>query len=104
MLYVKYEKIGFSASEKLSFENVDTRRTTDGRQIPAYTISSRMSRAKMGEIWVRNQKDKKLFSIFLHKNHMLWNRVDSNIYQHHIILWRTYGNYGKIFSMIWSTI
>ena len=35
MLYVKYEKIGLTASEEMSFENVDRRRTdgrtTDGR-------------------------------------------------------------------------
>ena len=38
MLYVKY----FTASEKKSFENVDGW-TTDGRRMPAYTISSPMS-------------------------------------------------------------
>ena len=41
------ETIGFTALEEKSFENVDRRRTddgrTDGRRMPAYTISSHMS-------------------------------------------------------------
>ena len=38
------EIIGFTASERMSFEKVDRRRTTmDGQRMPAYTISSPMS-------------------------------------------------------------
>ena len=38
------ERIGFTASEELLFENVDGRTDgrTDGRRMPAYTISSPM--------------------------------------------------------------
>ena len=36
------ERIGFTASEEKSFENVDERQRMDGRQMPAYTISSPM--------------------------------------------------------------
>ena len=35
MLYVKFGRIGFMASEEMSFENIDGR-------MPAYTISSHM--------------------------------------------------------------
>ena len=38
-IYVEYEKNLPHASEEMSFENVD-RRTTDGRRMPVYTISS----------------------------------------------------------------
>ena len=37
------KRIGPTASEEMSFENVDGRRTDDGRRIPPYTISSPMS-------------------------------------------------------------
>ena len=41
------ERIGLTASEEMSFENVDGRmddeRTTDGRRMPVYTISSPIS-------------------------------------------------------------
>ena len=41
------KRIGLTASEEMSFENVDRRR--DGRQIPSYTISSHMRlRLKIG--------------------------------------------------------
>ena len=36
------ERIGLTASEEMSFENVDGQRTDDGRT-PVYTISSPMS-------------------------------------------------------------
>ena len=42
-------RIDFMASEEISFENIDdgrtddNGRTKDGRRMPAYTISSRMS-------------------------------------------------------------
>ena len=36
------ERIGLTASEEMSFENVDGRRT-DGRRMPVYTISSPVS-------------------------------------------------------------
>ena len=38
------ERICLTALEEMSFENVDGRRTDDGRQMPVYTISSPMSR------------------------------------------------------------
>ena len=38
-IYVEYGKNLPHASEEMSFENVD-RRTTDGRRMPVYTISS----------------------------------------------------------------
>ena len=40
------ERIGLTASEEMSFENVDGR-TEDGRRIPVYTISSPMSRSEL---------------------------------------------------------
>ena len=40
-------RIGSMASEEMSFENVDGRRPTDRRRMPAYTISSPMS------LWLR---------------------------------------------------
>ena len=37
------ERIRLTASEEMSFENVDRGRTTDGRRMPVYTISSPVS-------------------------------------------------------------
>ena len=61
------KRISLTASEEMSFENVDRRRTTDrrtdGRQIPLYTISSPMSLGS-GELmnqtgqFFRNTSDK----------------------------------------------
>ena len=54
---------------------------------------------KMGEIWGRNQNDKKLkIWIFLHKIICCGcvfespHRGDSNTHPKHMILWRTYDN------------
>ena len=38
--YKNMERIYFTASEEMSFENVDKRTDVDGRRIPTYTISS----------------------------------------------------------------
>ena len=45
-------RIGFTASEEMSFENVDDGRTmtTDGRRMPAYTISSPIGELKNVEV------------------------------------------------------
>ena len=37
------ERIGFTASEEMSFEKVERQQTTDGQRMPTYTISSPMS-------------------------------------------------------------
>ena len=63
----------------------------------------------MGEIWDRNQNDKKWkISIFLHKiiccgcvlESPRWG--DSNTHPEHMILWRTYDNSGKNTGVLWK--
>ena len=51
-------RIGVMASEEMSFENVDGRRMTDGRRMPAYTISSPIS------LRLRWAKTGTLFTVF----------------------------------------
>ena len=41
------DRIGFMASEEMSFENVDGRRWTDGRRMPAYTTVYKLTYAQV---------------------------------------------------------
>ena len=50
------ERIRLTASEEMSFENVDGRRTDDGRRMPVYTISSPVSlRLRWAKIWLERK-------------------------------------------------
>ena len=59
------KKMGFTSSEEKSFENVDDRRTTDGRRMPACTISSPMSlRLRWAKNIYERQKNRPTLSQF----------------------------------------
>ena len=61
------ERIRLTASEEMSFENVDGRqtdgRTTDGRRMPVYTISSPVNFKILGQ--VISEKSLTEISIFI---------------------------------------
>ena len=73
-------RIGFMASEEMSFANVDDdnndddgRTTTDGRRMPGYTISSPKNKTYFGPFsvkgansWHHHDKDFQIYVYFIH--------------------------------------